>query len=92
MVASAIFRCGDRVERVREKRAGHKCWTGGVVVMVVPSGVSPYALYVRWLKSKGECKFDVRDPVIHKDRYIVEVRRGDKLYYYCPNNNSIMKV
>ena len=84
------FKVGDRVVRIR--KPGDKCnyWASGVVVMEIPSGVSPYAMYLRWFKNKGFCKMpSAKEPLLHKERYIVEVERKGRLYYYCPYGNTI---
>jgi len=87
------FKAGDRVVRLRKSGDRRNYWASGVVVMEIPAGVSPYAMYLRWFKHKGVCKMkDAQEPMLHKERYIVEVERERRLYYYCPCVNTIEKV
>jgi hypothetical protein len=87
------FVAGDRVERLRGAKDRRRYWRFGVVAMVVPAGVSPYAMWRRWLRDKGECKMLMaREPLMHKERVIVEVNFGGKRRYYCPCLNTLRKV
>ena len=84
------FAAGDKVERVQ---GGRRCWRQGVVVMVVPAGVSPYAMFRRWFRDKGTCKMPTaREPVFHKERVIVRAEHDGKTCFYCPCLNMIRKV
>lgn len=84
------FAVGDKVERVQGSR---RCWRHGVVVMVVPAGVSPYAMFRRWFRDKGTCMMHgAVKPVFNRELVIVEVVDGGRRRYYCPCLNSIRKV
>ena len=87
----ATFKVGDRVVSKRvDKRAKH--WASGVVVMVVPAGVSPYAMWRRWLKGRGVCKMaGAKNFLMHRERYIVAVERNGRPHYYCPSSGAMSK-
>ena len=87
------FVAGDMVERLHGASDRRRYWRFGVIVMVVPAGVSPYAMWRRWFSSRGECKMPgAKEPLMHKERVIVEVNVGGKRRYYCPCLNMIRKV
>lgn len=87
------FAAGDRVERLRCATDRRPYWRVGVVVMVVPAGVSPYAMFRRWFRDKGTCKMPTaREPVFHKERVIVRAEHDGKTCFYCPCLNMIRKV
>ena len=87
------FCVGDRVLNLRERDDEKYRWRIGVVIMEVPAGVIPMALYRRWLKDKGVCKIsEHQSPVMHKERYIVRVEREGKYFFYCPSPNMMEKV
>lgn len=84
-MAEVRFNPGDVVESTRPNNGSCYRWMTGMVIFVVPTGVSPYALYTRWLRDKGICKFKrSEDSLFFKERYIVRVERDGKFYFYCP--------
>lgn len=90
------FEVGEKVIRLKRNDDKRNYWASGVVVMVVPAGVSPYSMWLRWFKAKGVCKFktlrDEDNVLIHKDRYIVQVEKGAKTLFYCPRVNTIARA
>jgi hypothetical protein len=84
---------GDTVTRMRKPGDTRQLWDRGVVVLRVPAGVSPMALFRRWLKDKGECRMHGSvSPVMHKERYIIRVVQNGKTAFYCPRFNTITKA
>lgn len=92
-MSPAAFTAGDRVVRLRKEGDKRNYWESGVVVMVVPAGVSPYAMWRRWFRSSGgTCHLaEAREPLMHKERYIVRAMRNGKACYYCPCEKTIAK-
>jgi len=84
---------GDTVENNWVNGNRRRAWHRGVVVLRVPAGVSPMALFKRWLKDKGECRMHGSvSPVMHKERYIIRVVQNGKTAFYCPRFNTITKA
>ncbi len=87
------FSQGDRVRNIRKDIKAVRSWETGYIALIIPAGVVPLSMFNRYLKQHGVCKMDMaKSPMMHKERYIVCVRRNGTNYFYCPSNNSIEKL
>ena len=80
------FSVGDIVINTRKNPHGKYHWDCGVVAMIVPAGVIPLALFNRHLKKYGDCRMSsAKEPMMHKERYIICVNRNGRNNFYCPH-------
>jgi hypothetical protein len=90
---SPQFSQGDRVRNMRKDVKFGRSWETGYIALIIPAGVVPLNMFNRYLKQHGVCKMGMaKSPMIHKERYIVCVRKKGVNYFYCPSNNSIEKL
>lgn len=74
------YRQGERVEN---KSTVPGRWKTGYVAMVIPAGVSPVAMYNRYLRGHGEIRFRGENPVMHCEKYIIAVSESGKTRFHC---------